>query len=980
MKHIWGMPTAQADDTEALRRFFTLMPEDLALIATVRGDAHRLALALILVWARTERILVADPTTLPEPVIGFVSTQLGLTPEVLAGYQSWPTTRAADAATIREHLQLRTFGAEDAERLRLFLHAKVSHTGNTAALLDAAEDWLFREGLLRPSGETTIERLIYQSRAQAEEELFARMTAPLSPEQHSQLDRLCQTDQGDSLLSVLAAPPRVASSQAIRDECHRLQQIRATLPPSLDWGPITPNRRRQWAATVRRHYAQALRRYPPAKRYTLLLAFLSVQAEETTDAIVEMLDTLVGRVFTRSDRDLQEVRVEQAKAISSSAQYFPVVAQVLLDPTIPPERVRDEIFRRVPREQISTLLEKSTALTQSQAKALFTVLDNRFPYVREFTPLVLETLEFGSPRADNELLEALAILRRMNAEQRRKVPEEAPIGFIPKRWAKAAQRPDGVDRHAWEFCLLSEVRAALRAGDLTVAGSRRYTPWDTDLYTPEAWQKRRASWFKESGLPEDGVAYVAQAAQDLHVHTGEVARRLPSNMDARVEQGKLRLTALERVEVPEEVLSARRNLTALLPPVHLPQLLMEVDRWTGFSADLFHLTTRRAPTAHHMASMRPALFAVLVAEATNIGLATMARGSGIPYGQLVRVYDWHFREETLRQAITRLIHYHRTLPLTQRFGCGTTSSSDGVRFGVAAAALNARHHPRYFGMRRGVTVYGHVSDQGSQFWINVVNCLLRESTYVLDGLVYQDALPIREHYTDTHGYTDLIFGLFELLGYRFAPRLRDLPDQVLYRVNKDADYGPLDPVVRNAVHTDLIARYWEDLNRLAASLKDGRVLPSLIVSKLQAMRRHNPLQRAIVEVGRIGKTRHILSYADDPRFRRRILVGLNKGESLHSMARIIFFGRQGRFGDRGYEDQLNRASALSLVINAIVVWNTRYLEAAAAELAHRRQPVPDRIWQHLSPILWEHVHLVGRYSFDEPVIDGELRPLQTEEG
>ena len=97
------------------------------------------------------------------------------------------------------------------------------------------------------------------------------------------------------------------------------------------------------------------------------------------------------------------------------------------------------------------------------------------------------------------------------------------------------------------------------------------------------------------------------------------------------------------------------------------------------------------------------------------------------------------------------------------------------------------------------------------------------------------------------------------------------------------------------------------------------------------------------------------------------------------MAREICFGRQGRLGDRGYEAQLNRASALSLVINALTVWNTRYLHAAAEELARRGRPIPEDAWTHLTPLLWEHVHLVGHYRFGEPVITGELRALRMEE-
>ena len=163
------------DDTEDLRHFYTLTPDDLALVDTVRGDGHCLALALTLVWARAERVMMADPAALSAPVIAFVAIQLDLTPAALDGYHPSPTTHASDAAAVREHLGLRPFGQDEAARLRAHLHEKVANTGNTAALLDAAEDWLLHEGLLRPVGETTIERLMYAARAEAEEALFTAL-------------------------------------------------------------------------------------------------------------------------------------------------------------------------------------------------------------------------------------------------------------------------------------------------------------------------------------------------------------------------------------------------------------------------------------------------------------------------------------------------------------------------------------------------------------------------------------------------------------------------------------------------------------------------------------------------------------------------------------------------------------------------------------------------------------------------------------
>ena len=60
----------------------------------------------------------------------------------------------------------------------------------------------------------------------------------------------------------------------------------------------------------------------------------------------------------------------------------------------------------------------------------------------------------------------------------------------------------------------------------------------------------------------------------------------------------------------------------------------------------------------------------------------------------------------------------------------------------------------------------------------------------------------------------------------------------------------------------------------------------------------------------------------------------------------------------------------------MIVWTTEYLAAAAEDLTQQGCPVPDALWPHLTPLQWEHVNLVGQYTFEEPVITGRLRPLR----
>ena len=225
------------------------------------------------------------------------------------------------------------------------------------------------------------------------------------------------------------------------------------------------------------------------------------------------------------------------------------------------------------------------------------------------------------------------------------------------------------------------------------------------------------------------------------------------------------------------------------------------------------------------------------------------------------------------------------------------------------------------------------------------------------------ALSVVEHYADTGGFTDHVFAACAMLGYRFAPRIRDLPDKRLYAFEPNGAPVPLRPLIAARIRTDLIERNWSDLLRLTASMALGTVRPSAILRKLAAYPRQNELALALREVGRVERSLFLLRWITDAALQRHAQLGINKGEAHHALKRAIALGRRGEIRDRSAEGQHHRMAGLNLVAAAIIHWNTRQLGQVVAKRA-TSDNVPDpTLLPHVSPLGWEHIHLTGEYRW-----------------
>ncbi len=436
-----------------------------------------------------------------------------------------------------------------------------------------------------------------------------------------------------------------------------------------------------------------------------------------------------------------------------------------------------------------------------------------------------------------------------------------PIDFVPKSWLRRVIKNDVVDQRAWTLCLVDRLRGAIRRRDIFAAPSLRFADPRIGMLDGAAWEAARPTICRTLGRTQNVAEEIDGLSERLDQAYRLVAGNLPDNASLRIEQtdagDDLVLTGLDRLEEPPSPVALQQAISDRLPQVDLPELLLEIDARTGFADAFTHVSEADARAGE----LRTSVCAVLVAEACNTGFQPLLRKDvpALRRSRLSWVRQNYLREETLTLANARLVAAQNGIELARRWGGGDVASADGLRFVAPVRTIHAGPNPKYFGQERGVTYCNLVSDQFAGLNAITVPGTLRDSLVLLSVVLEQETeLEPTEIMTDTGAYTDVIFGIFWLPGYQFSPRIADIGGARFWRIDPKADYGALNNLAAHKVRMALIAQHWDDLLRLAGSLKLGLVQAAGLMRTLQTNDRPTRLARALEELGRIIKTLYML--------------------------------------------------------------------------------------------------------------------------
>lgn len=964
--------------TDQLARHFHLDDADREVISAKRWDHMRLGFAVQLGTVRFLGTFLDEPDDVPPGVVADLARQLDIAdPSCLARY-AVGRARWQHAREIREQHDYREFTDPFARfRLARWLYALCwTGTDRPSVLFDRATAWLVTEKVLLP-GASVLERLIARIRARAGRRLWRALARDVTREQRDQLDALLVAGEAGrpSLLDRLRDGPYLRSGAELSRAVVRLDEVRLLAVGLPSVAHVPPGRVTALARFATVAKAQAVARLPEERRTATLLAFVRTLEASAQDDVLDLFDIVVTKLFTDAAAIGKRARLRTIRDLDAAALRLRRAGGVLMDDTIEDGAVREAAFAIVPRAAMAEALEKIDAIVRPPGDLYFTELRAQYGKLR-FMPGLLRSVFLGATPDGRPVLDAVHHLRA--AGGRGGPTPSAPLGFVPMGWKRqVVARDGGIDALGYRLCLLESMRTAIRRRDLYASPSLRYADPRLGLLAGPAWEAARPAICRTLGLSTDAGAEIGRLSERLDTTYRATAANLPENASVQVEGDELVLSALDKLDEPPSLVALRAAVEVRMPRVDLPELLLELHARTGFASGF----TPASEGGARAGDVATSICAVLLAEACNTGFEPLIRldTPALRRSRLSWVRQNYIRAETLTRANAALVTAQNRIPLAHRWGGGDVASADGLRFVVPVRTIHSGPNPRYYGQERGVTFYNLVSDQFTGLNGIAVPGTLRDSLVLLSVVLEQQTeLQPTEIMTDTGAYTDTIFGIFHLLGYQFSPRLADIGGSRFWRVDGKANYGALDALAAQRINVALIAQHWEDLLRLAGSLKLGTVQAAGLIRTLQTKDRPTKLARALEELGRLIKTLYLLRFIDDEAYRRRILVQLNRGEGRHQLARIVFHGKRGELRQRYREGQEDQLGALGLVVNVIVLWNTIYMDAALDRLRAEGHDVRDEDVARLSPLGFDHINMLGRYAFTLPdtVARGELRPLR----
>jgi TnpA family transposase len=788
-----------------------------------------------------------------------------------------------------------------------------------------------------------------------------------------------------TLLKRISQSTKPLKIKATLDDWQTLRTLYQELDPIVAALDLTQEGIRYHATSVMKSQVFQISRRAEDDRHLHLICFIAHQFYRLQDTLIDVLLTVTQATQNVCKRICKDKHYAARKDQSNTIQAFiNCVDQGAVSPLSAIELIAfspdlsdmEKILRiqeilsngGVQRSTVQQQIEHFKAQAQSAADDVdyYDVLAEQLRKLQNRVAGIVKSIAFEGDKAS----ELMIAIQHYKANEGR-ITQTAPLEFLALQEQRAVIDPSGAIRAPlYKAILFLHLAEALKAGAINVAHSYKYRPLDDYLISKSEWETHRDDYLQRADLTAvaDCQRTLDALATQLDQQYHETNQRILAGENPYIhfrKDGSFYVTT-PKVE-PED----SEPMLSIFPKhryISLLEVLATVNRFTHFvdSFDHWQIKYNRAKPADRT------FFAGIMGYGCFIGTSKMADiSNGITASELDNTVNWYFSLDNVHNANDRILQFmdRLALPEIYRQADGLLhTSSDGAKFEVAVDSLHAAYSFKYFGQEKGVNACTFIDMRHFLYHSLIISAVEKEAAFVIDGLMHNDVVNSDIHSTDTGGYNEVLFGIMHLLGFSFAPRIKNFGRQHLYAFQKRKLYEQQGYKILpyGYINIALVLEQWDEILRFVATIKLKETTASQLFKRLNSYSKQHPLYCALKEFGKIFKSIFLLRYTDILTMRQAVEKQLNKGESAQKFTRAISFGNNQEFLYGEKMEQEIAEACRRLIKNAIICWNYLYLtqKIAEAESEEYRQALLTAV-RNSSVITWHHFNLHGEYDFSE---------------
>ena len=697
---------------------------------------------------------------------------------------------------ICQHLAIKLFESSDAQKaLQDLLLDRVSRHQSPPKILQEIVQ-IFRSRRIEIPNYNRLVIAITQAVNGFEQKLTDTINLQTSESQKEKLEQLLTIEKTDTSLIVRLKtidhskePRHIQQSVKELQILQKLYQDCLSLINALDLHADTV---KHYAAWVRKASLSQIKQLTDNKRHLSLLCFIIHNYRLRQDILVDIFLSSIqsahnsvtaeqkNHALRQTEIQKETLTVLSTVRISYKAfliQIEEISASTILNDTEKIKQINDVL--QAYHQQTQPLEEEANTKLEQVKKEERTYYDILIKQSVKLQNRVAEILRHLSFETDVLVATPIGLAVQYYQKKEGRIGKRSPIAFLSEA-EKIEIKSRQIQKKSWKSLykalLYIHVADALKAGTLSPFPAYRYLSLEYYLYPKEQWLIHKTRLLEECGLTDfqDCAATLNVLGETLHASYERTNQHILSGENQFVKfdsKGKIIVTTpkVEKIDTqPVSVLLKENKDVSIL------QILSDIQAYTDYLSCFRHHSVKE----QKITPQPELLYAAILSLGCNIGVPKMAHVSkGISEDSLANVVNWHISIENIRAVNQKILDFIDKLSLSSLYrkqGNKLHTSSDGRTVVVCVESTNANRSFKYFGNGIGTTVYSFVDNLNRLFYVTAISSAERDAAYVVDGLLNNLAVKSSIHSTDTHGYSEILFGVLHFLGIYFGPPFRNV--------------------------------------------------------------------------------------------------------------------------------------------------------------------------------------------------------------